>query len=211
MKSIKEKTMLRKTIRYFRRAIRLRFYNLIFKLSILFEKNVKISNVNIDGSVFIKKSPKGKLLIGRNFTLNSRPGSNLVGITNRASFQILEEGRIEIGDNCGFTSTVLSSRTLIKIGNNVLIGGNARIYDHDYHSLNHLHRRDSKLDAQNVKTSEVIIEDDVFIGTNSIILKGVKIGARSIIGAGSVVSLKNIPPDSIVAGNPARIIKSNKQ
>lgn len=164
-------------------------------------------NIRIDGNVLIKCSKPGSILFGDNFTLNSRPSSNLVGINNVASFQCILEGKINIGNNCGFTSTVFSSRSLINIGNNIKIGGNVRIFDHDYHSLNYKNRRDSIIDGGDVKAAPVIIEDDVFIGTNSIILKGVHIGARSIIGAGSVVSLKNIPPDSVVAGNPARIIK----
>ena len=57
---------------------------------------------------------------------------------------------------------------------------------------------------------EIIIEDDVLIGTNCIVLKGVRIGARSIIGAGSIVT-KDIPSDCIAAGNPAIIIKNLKQ
>lgn len=57
---------------------------------------------------------------------------------------------------------------------------------------------------------EIIIEDDVLIGTNCIVLKGVHIGARSIIGAGSIVT-KDIPSDCIAAGNPAIVIKNLKQ
>ena len=52
----------------------------------------------------------------------------------------------------------------------------------------------------------IVIEDDVLIGMNSIILKGVRVGARSVIGAGSVV-VKDIPSDCIAAGNPAKVIK----
>ena len=88
------------------------------------------------------------------------------------------------------------------------IGGNVRIYDHDFHAVNYLARRDSQLDMTQCKSAPVVIGDDVFIGANSIILKGVTIGDRSIIGAGSVVSLKEIPPDSLVAGNPARILRN---
>lgn len=83
------------------------------------------------------------------------------------------------------------------------IGGNVRIFDHDFHSLHYLHQRNAAIDFKNVKIAEIIIEDDVFIGTNVLILKGVHIGARSIIAAGSVVTLKNIPNDTLVAGNPA--------
>ena len=67
-------------------------------------------------------------------------------------------------------------------------------------------RRNPKLDHKSPKSSEIIIEDDVFIGLNSMILKGVTIGARSIVGAGSVVT-KSVPCDSIVCGNPSRVIK----
>jgi acetyltransferase-like isoleucine patch superfamily enzyme len=52
-----------------------------------------------------------------------------------------------------------------------------------------------------------MIEDDVFVGANAIILKGVHVGARSVIGAGAVVTLREIPPDSVVAGNPAGIVR----
>ena len=62
-------------------------------------------------------------------------------------------------------------------------------------------------DRMHIKTAPIIIEDDVFVGTNAIILKGTKIGARSIVAAGSVVFGLQIPPDSLVKGNPAQIIK----
>ncbi len=179
----------------------LRFKFFMFLVSGSFGKKIKI-----DGKVFVRSQLPHTIKIGNNFTLNSRPGSNLVGVTNYASFQSLGKGTITIGNNCGFTSTVLSARTSITIGDNVKIGGNSRIYDHDYHSLNYSERRNSIEDSKGCKTASVEIGDDVFIGANSTILKGVKIGARSIIGTGSVVSLKDIPEDSIVAGNPAKLI-----
>lgn len=182
-----------------------------FKIQMKLFSNIYGKQCYVDGIVYIKSQKKSSIKIGNNFTLLSRKESNLVGITNKASFQVIDSGRIEIGNHCGFSSTVFSSRNLIQIGDYVKIGGNVRIFDHDYHSLDYLNRRDSLLDRNNVKSAPIIIEDDVFIGTNSIILKGVHIGARSIIGAGSVVSIKNIPPDSIVAGNPAKIIKRNGQ
>lgn len=168
----------------------------------------KIGNgSSLDGKIIVKAGGKGNLNIGKNFKLNSRVTSNLVGITNPAIFQLIGDGTISIGDDCGFTSTVLSSRSKIVIGDRVMIGGNVRIFDHDYHSLNYQHRKNSQTDSTNCLSIPVSIGNDVFIGTNSIILKGVNIGDRSIIGAGSVVSLREIPPDSLVVGNPARIIK----
>lgn len=182
------------------------YYTLRFKFFMFLVGGNYGEKLKVDGKVFVRSQASGTVKIGSNFTLNSRAGSNLVGVTNYASFQSIGNGIIQIGNNCGFTSTVLSARTSIKIGNNVKIGGNTRIYDHDYHSLNYLERRNSIEDSKGCKSAEVEIGDDVFIGANSTILKGVKIGARSIIGTGSVVSLKDIPEDSLVAGNPAKLI-----
>ncbi len=89
----------------------------------------------------------------------------------------------------------------ISIGNEVLIGSGALIIDNDAHPINPTFRRD------NSKTlvSPIIIEDNVFIGARSIILKGVKIGKCAVIGAGAIVT-RAVPEYAIVAGNPAVVI-----
>lgn len=92
----------------------------------------------------------------------------------------------------------------ITIGSHVDIGANCTIMDNDAHSLDYRIRRTPSVDF--AKSAPIVIEDDVLIGTNCIILKGVHIGARSIIGAGSVVT-KDIPSDCIAAGNPCRVIR----
>ncbi len=176
------------------------------KLNMLVSGQKLPKGLTVDGFIFWKVSKHGQVNIGRNFKLNSRPASNLVGITNRASFQVIDKGEITIGDSCGFTSTVLSCRTNITIGDHVKVGANVRIFDHDYHALNPDLRRSKETDGKNVKSVPVLIGDDVFIGTNAIILRGTRIGARSIIGAGSVVGGLDIPPDSLVVGNPAKIV-----
>lgn len=78
--------------------------------------------------------------------------------------------------------------------------------DSDCHSLNYLDRRDGTVDQRNKRSKGIVIEDDVLVGAYSIILKGVHIGARSIIGAGSVVT-KDIPEDCIAAGNPCKVVR----
>lgn len=112
------------------------------------------------------------------------------------------------------SSTVLWVKDSITIGNNVKIGGDCVIIDNDTHSLGYRIRNSSirtpegSLDVKNCARAHIVIGNDVMIGTRCIILKGVTIGARSVIGAGSVVT-KSIPPDCIAAGNPARVIKTN--
>ena len=79
--------------------------------------------------------------------------------------------------------------------------------DTDCHCVNYLSRRDPKIDGPQCGSSPIVIEDDAFIGMNCIILKGVTIGSRSIIAAGSVVT-RSIPADCIAGGNPARVIRN---
>ena len=97
------------------------------------------------------------------------------------------------------------------MGNHVNIGGGCMIMDTDVHQLDYLARRGEKpANAEDkittVQCAPVTIEDDVWIGANCQILKGVTIGARSVIGAGSVVT-KSIPADCVAAGNPCRVIR----
>lgn len=108
---------------------------------------------------------------------------------------------VKIGENTKIMNEVVidySHYWLIEIGNNVTLAPRVHIIAHDastYSSLGY------------TKIGCVIIKDNVFIGAGSIILPGVKIGENSIIGAGSIVT-KNIPPNSLAVGNPAKVIKS---
>lgn len=149
---------------------------------------------------------RGDIVIGDNFTFTSGDCINPICRNIRGCLNTVNKGVIMIGDNVGISSAILWSQTKIQIGNYVNIGGNCLLIDNDAHPLNFLERRKTPTD-DNVLSKPIIIEDDVWIGANSIILKGVTIGARSIVGAGSVVT-KSFPSDSIIAGNPAKLIKT---
>lgn len=114
---------------------------------------------------------------------------------------------LTIGNNVGMSSTRLWIHESARIGNNVKIGGCVLITDTDAHPMDYVARRSSN---EGTKSAPVVIEDDVWVGAHCIILKGVTIGARSVIGAGSVVT-KSIPADCVAAGNPCRVIKSLNQ
>ena len=125
--------------------------------------------------------------------------------------------RITIGNDTGMSSPCIWAKTSITIGDNVKIGGDCILLDTDAHNLDWKIRRSTEIasngqtiDCASASSMPIVIEDDVMIGTRSIILKGVTIGARSIIAAGSIVT-KSIPADCIAGGNPAKVIKTLKQ
>ncbi len=155
----------------------------------------------------IRARRSGSISLGRQVTLVSAFNCNLVGLGHRCILQTMGDGIIEIGDYSGGSGVVISARSHIRIGKHVKLGGNVRIYDHDFHSVDPDHRRSGGMDQQNVRSFPVLIGDDVFIGANAIILKGVSIGDRAIIGAASVVA-KDVPADEVWAGNPARLVRA---
>lgn len=161
-------------------------------------------NCVIQGKAYVKLSPTAVCKIGDNFYFSSGRCINALCANRLGAIYATDNASVIIGNNVGMSSTVLWCHESITIGNNVKIGGNCILIDTDSHSLDYMSRRDFRRD--NGVTKPIIIEDDVLIGMISIILKGVRIGARSIIGAGSVVN-KSVPPDSIVGGNPAKVIR----
>ena len=131
-------------------------------------------------------------------------------------------GYVNIGNHSYIGGGLFISRSGIDIGNNVTIAWGGCLYDHDSHSLDYLKRRkdidDELNDIRNgrnfiqnkdwsvVNSKPIRICNDAWIGMNAIILKGVTVGEGAIVGAGSVVT-KDVPPWTVVAGNPARVIK----
>jgi acetyltransferase-like isoleucine patch superfamily enzyme len=128
-------------------------------------------------------------------------------------FAIEGNGRVTIGNYSYFTNAVLLCEMELRIGNYVVIGWNATIADSDFHPVAPAERI---LDAiacsplaegrtrPSIACEPVIIEDDVWIGPNATILKGVCIGAGSFVEAGALVT-KNVPRGSRVFGNPAQV------
>jgi len=129
-------------------------------------------------------------------------------------FAVGETGKISIGDYCYFTNAVLLCELELRIGNYVVIGWNATLADTDFHPLAPAERIADALACSplgqgrprpEIARSPVVIEDDVWIGPNATILKGVRIGAGAWIEAGALVT-REVPPRSRVLGNPAQIV-----
>lgn len=156
------------------------------------------------GLPIIQKHRLSTMHFGPGLHLRSQKHSNPLGINHPVFLATLQDNAcLEIGENFGMTGGAICVAERVRIGNRVALGANSTITDTDFHPLDPILRRHS---PQQAKTAPVFIEDDVFVGMNSIILKGVTIGHGSVIGAGSVIS-KDVPPQVIVAGNPARIIR----
>ena len=188
--------------RYIRKIFYLRWNRFLFKLN-------KISygaDCMVYNEIYIRKDQSASIRIGNHFLFYSGDCYNPLARNIRGSIFAFKGSKIEIGDNVGLSSCVLWCSKSIKIGNHVNIGADTIILDTDSHSLDYRIRRDRVLDAKSARTAPIVIEDDVLIGTRCIILKGVTIGARSVIGAGSIVT-KSIPSDCVAAGNPCRVIK----
>jgi acetyltransferase-like isoleucine patch superfamily enzyme len=138
--------------------------------------------------------------IGDGVTLCSMARFNPLAPEGRMRFVTkTSHARIVIRDGVGISSSLLSCHTSITIGKNTLIGADSMIIDSDFHEI-------PLGSSGGVRHAPIEIGEGVFIGTRSIVLKGVTIGDGSVIGAGSVVS-KNIPAHCIAAGNPAKVVR----
>lgn len=141
----------------------------------------------------------GRITVGDGVRLSGKPS---FGFSNR----LYPRPELRIGDDtfighdCSFN--VARSVTL---GRHCLLAAGVRVYDFDGHPVDAARRRANEPTPPE-GVAPVVIGDDVWIGNHALILKGVTIGDRAIIGAGAVVT-KDVAADTVVAGNPARVVK----
>ena len=139
-------------------------------------------------STIIRLDKNAKLIVKGNFT-----------VYYDGDIIVFENGKLELGSGFFNSNVKIRCKNHIKIGRNVAISHDVTIMDSDAHKV---FRKDYKM------TSPVIIGDNVWIGSRAMILKGVNIGNGAIVAAGAVVT-KDVPPNCMVAGVPAKIIKEN--
>ena len=200
------------------------FKKLLKKLIGIDDKQIAISQ---------KKFIEKHILIGKNSNIDNlnvqvrNPNKNNcveIGEDSIVSGSFIFEtinGKIIIGNRTFIGGGVFICVDGIEIGNDVMFSWGCTVVDNNSHSIKWSERKNDVVewkrgidenaigkykDWTNVKTARVIIKDKAWIGFNTIILKGIKIGEGAIIGSGSVVT-KDVPDWTIVAGNPARIIR----
>lgn len=167
--------------------------------------------LELKGSIVLCGMPRieigegATIVIGDNVTLNSLDRGYHLNLYAPMKLMADRPGaRIVIGDNTRMSGTCLHAYLGITVGRNCLIAGNTQIFDGNAHTLsfpdveNRLHTTGA--------AEPVVIEDNVWIGANSIVLPGVRIGFGSVVGAGSVVT-KDVPRFTLAAGNPARVLR----
>lgn len=191
------------------------FFSLIFSFirfgfSLKFIKSLKVYYKN-QGSLNVKENgrlsfgflsnrvnlvPNGKGVL-RIYREGEMSISGHVRIARSARVYVV--GKLSIGDKTYVNAgTMIFARDKVEIGSNCAISWNCQICDDDFHLV----------DGRKSSSAPITIGSHVWIGSNAIILKGVNIGDNSIVAAGSVVT-KDVPPNTIVGGNPALVIKHN--
>lgn len=159
-------------------------------------------NVLFTGLPRIRRHPNSTIIIGDGCKFNSAKHSVLEGLLKPCKFiTARENSEIIFGNNVGASGATFVAALKIKIGNNVMIGAHSSIVDTDFHNPN----PNIRLQNDEMPSRPITIEDNVFIGYNCLILKGVTIGKNSVIGANSVV-FNSIPKNAIAIGNPCKVI-----
>lgn len=190
---------------------------LYMKILIIYENFIdkinknKCKKVSSREIIFFKES--------RVHNLSGKRDKIKIGIKTKIRGELLifnHGGEVKIGDFCYIgENTRIWSAEMIEIGNRVLISHDVNIHDGNDHPLDYKDRHQHYKDIiekghpnniETIKSAPIVIEDDAWIGFGSIILKGVRIGKGSIIAAGSIVT-KDVEPWTVVAGNPAKVVK----
>lgn len=136
----------------------------------------------------------------------------------RASLAADADATITIGDDSYIANAALVCTAAITIGARVLIAGGVTVADSDFHPLGPALRMADTVATSPVgdrarrppiEVRPVLIEDDVWIGFNATILKGVRVGAGAVVAPGALVN-RDVPPGAYVAGNPARVVREDE-
>lgn len=157
------------------------------------------------GMPIVARVTGSHITLGERVVLTSNSYFTALGVARPCILRTMRpKASITIGSDSGLSGVVICAAESVQIGKECLFGADVLIADNDFHPIEPDGRRFAKFDS--VQAARIVIGDNVFIGTRSMVLKGVKIGANSVIGAGSVV-VSDIPAGVVAAGVPARVLK----
>lgn len=176
-----------------------------------FLNNIKYGkNFRVFNHLYLKIHVGALVQIGNNCTIMSGAGLNPLSRNIKTCIYVGKKATLKLGNDVGISSSTLWVKESVSIGNSVAIGADCIIMDTDAHNLDwkircseETNEYGESVDMVTAASAPIVIEDNVLVGARCIILKGVTIGARSIIGSGSIVT-----KDCIAAGNPCKVIKS---
>jgi acetyltransferase-like isoleucine patch superfamily enzyme len=157
------------------------------------------------GRPIIRRHPGSRIVLGRGTSLISDPRFTALGVSRPVILRTLRPGAVlDIGSDTGLSGATICAADSVRIGRRVLAGADVLIADTDFHPVEMLPRRHAPESA--ASSAPVEIHDDVFLGARTIVLKGVTIGAGTVVGAGSVVT-SSLPAGVVAAGNPCRVLR----
>ena len=161
--------------------------------------------INLVGQPICSRYPGSFISLGSGVTLDSAIRSNrLGGFSPCVVRTVTPTARILLGDHVGLSNSVIVAGNSIEIGEDTILGSGVMILDNDFHVMG---TGFSWVSECSTNSKPIKIGRGCFIGSRSMILKGVTLGDRVVIGAGAVVT-KDVPAYSMAAGNPARIVRT---
>jgi len=178
--------------------------------SVLWRLEAQFKGVEFKGRCDILGRPMfslvkgGHIVIGDGVRIFSSTRGNPLGIAQPSALRAMAAGaQLILGDGVGLSGTALCAGSSIEVGEQTIFGASAMVMDHDFHVPcgEWGWADDCHSNARPIK-----IGRGVFVGARAIILKGVTIGDRAVIGAGAVLT-KDVPARHIAVGNPARIFE----
>lgn len=159
------------------------------------------------GMPIIRAFPDSTIEIGDNAELVSKPSRATMVLNHPCMVQTFRSGaRISIADDVGISGATICSTLKITIGARTMLGANVTVIDTNFHPLAAEGRRFAPIPEPNPEDA-VVIGADVFIGAGAYVLPGTRIGDGSVVAAAAVVK-GEVPAGVVVAGNPARVVKT---
>ncbi len=164
------------------------------------------AGVRFLGPAIIARCAGSSIVLGEQVALCSWSRWTALGVSHPVVLRTLTPGAtLRVGRDTGISGGSFCAAIGLEIGERCLIGADVLISDTDFHAIDPA-GRNTNSDWALIRSKNVRIGNDVFIGARAVVLKGVEIGDGAVIGAGSVVT-SSVPARTVAVGNPARCVR----